>query len=304
MDKKACMKIAATTARCDIERLKDILENYLLDYDANQLTFDLDYSALESVMGLTDEERSTWQFYTVKFLEWLNDIDNAKVPFTIFAKGNSKLPFYSFSNLPIVNCPGAGECAKWCYSLKAWRYPAAFFRQVQNTLLVKLQHSALKAAWDKLPTDVDIRLYVDGDFDSMATLEYWFNRMNDRKDLRVYGYSKSWILFLNHEKSGGEFPTNYTLNLSSGSKYKQDIRDEMEKLPIVRGNFTAFDIPADIRAKYESMMVREVAKKNGVKRTFVCPGQCGKCMLVKGKNVHACGSKDLMKGVNVVIATH
>jgi len=304
MDRTQCLKIAGLAARTDIARLKNVLENYLLDYDSNQLTFDLDYSALESVGGLSDEERATWQYYTVKFLEWLNNMETGKVPFTIFAKGNSKLPFYSFSNLPIVNCPGRGECAKWCYSLKAWRYPAGFFRQVQNTLLVRLQHSALKAAWDKLPNGCDIRLYVDGDFDSMESLQFWFNRMNERKDLRVYGYSKSWMLFLNHEKAGGEFPENYTLNLSSGSRYGADIRSEMEALPIVRGNFTAFEIPADIRAKHEAAMVREVAKKNGTRKTFVCPGKCGECMLVKGKNRHACGEKELMKNVNVVIATH
>ena len=33
-------------------------------------------------------------------------------------------------------CPGAGSCVDWCYSLRAWRNPQAFFRQLQNTLLM------------------------------------------------------------------------------------------------------------------------------------------------------------------------
>lgn len=57
-----------------------------------------------------------------------------RTPFKVFKlKGNTKLPFATFSTLPIVTCPGAGECADWCYSFTAWRYPAAFARQLQNT---------------------------------------------------------------------------------------------------------------------------------------------------------------------------
>jgi len=61
--------------------------------------------------------------------------------------GNSKLPFLAYSELPMATCPGAGECgvykkdastgtiaSGWCYSFKAWRYPAAFGRQFLNTL--------------------------------------------------------------------------------------------------------------------------------------------------------------------------
>lgn len=304
MDNSDCMKLARAAARCDIAKLKDMLTAYLNNYDHRQTLFPFDYAGMESVNGLSDDERATWQYYSVKLLEWLSNMETAKIPFTIFAKGNSKLPFYAFSNLPIVNCPGAGECAKWCYSLKAWRYPAAFFRQLQNTLLVKLQHKAIQDAWNKLPEGCDVRLYVDGDFDSIQTLEFWFGLMNQRPDLKVYGYSKSWMLFLNYNESGKEFPKNYVLNLSSGSKYKAEIKEQMEELPIVRGNFSALDVPAKIRAKYEAMMLREVAKQTGVRKVFTCPGKCGECMLIKGKNVHACGAKNLMQGVNIVIATH
>lgn len=61
--------------------------------------------------------------------------------------GNQKLPFVSYSELPMATCPGAGSCgvykkdarsgapaSGWCYSFKAWRYPPAFSRQFLNTL--------------------------------------------------------------------------------------------------------------------------------------------------------------------------
>jgi hypothetical protein len=60
----------------------------------------------------------------------------------VAAKGNQKLPFASYSELPMATCPGAGSCAVypdeklkgWCYSFKAFRYPDAFARQFLNTL--------------------------------------------------------------------------------------------------------------------------------------------------------------------------
>src|SRR4051812_4576827 len=39
----------------------------------------------------------------------------------IIRKGNKKLPFAYFSSLAIFSCPGAGACAAFCYSLKAWQ---------------------------------------------------------------------------------------------------------------------------------------------------------------------------------------
>lgn len=60
----------------------------------------------------------------------------------VLAKGNGKLPFWAYSELPMATCGGAGPCGKfpnskspgWCYSFKAWRYPDAFARQFLNTL--------------------------------------------------------------------------------------------------------------------------------------------------------------------------
>ena len=85
----------------------------------------------------------TWQGYLTRFRNWIAAVSEnssalADVPFSIFAEtGNVKLPFVSFSTLPGFSCPGAGECLKFCYSYRAWRYPAGFLRQLQNTILLQ-----------------------------------------------------------------------------------------------------------------------------------------------------------------------
>lgn len=62
----------------------------------------------------------------------------------VASKGNQKLPFVSYSELPMSTCPGAGACAVredqpsgekgWCYSFRAWRMPNPFARQFLCTL--------------------------------------------------------------------------------------------------------------------------------------------------------------------------
>jgi hypothetical protein len=64
------------------------------------------------------------------------------------------------------------------------------------------------------------------------------------KALKVYGYSKSWDLFLARDRAGKGWPANYTVNLSNGSRYYNDpaMFSAMEKLPCVRGEFAAVDV--------------------------------------------------------------
>ena len=91
---------------------------------------------LENFIGYdTEFKTGSNEYYITKFLPWLKG-ETDVFPFKVFKIGNSKLPFLNFSTLPIVTCIGAGICKKYCYSFKAWRYPASFLRQVQNTLLM------------------------------------------------------------------------------------------------------------------------------------------------------------------------
>jgi hypothetical protein len=234
-------------------------------------------------------KRGTWKFF---FLRFAAALEAGRVPSSIFAmEGNVKLPFVAFSTLPIVTCPGAGACAKYCYSLRAWRYPAAFLRQCSNTLLLRFNRRAIIDAFKVLPVGITFRLYVDGDFDSMETLSFWMNVLRQRPDVACYGYSKSWELFAAYPL---EFPSNYVLNISSGSRYDTDsaLREKMLSMPITRGEFVAVKLSrrhAKGFKKYASADyhrdVRESAAAAGNGKVFSCTGICGNCT---GAG-HACG---------------
>ena len=224
-----------------------------------------------------------------KMRVWLADPVNNKPPYTIFAKGNKKLPFWAFSTLPGVTCPGAGACLEnpedpskrgWCYSFSAWRNVTPYFRQLQNTILIRLKdHSWIEAdAKSKFKKGQVVRLYVDGDFDSLETLTYWMHFCERFPENNFYGYSKSWMFFKQwHMKHGGMWPENYLLNLSSGTVFENpkeplhpkakkglgserflEIVREMFALknpktgkPVVRGTFRALEVETKFPKKKE-----------------------------------------------------
>ena len=254
--------------------------------------------------------RNSWCQNHEKFMQFY---DYGVPVYSMFAKGNKKLKFWQFSALPDFTCPGAGDCLSWCYSFKAHRYPAAYYRQLQNTMLIRRRDSALVEAWQSLPVGEIIRLYVDGDHDSMATLKFWFDLCDSRRDLSVYGYSKSWQLFQGYDRlvQAGvrQWPTNYWLNTSGGSKFGKAMHAQMVTLPIWRGDFVAAPVAVKMPKLGKrggaqwvafSAAVRAYMASVGVPKVFVCPGRCFDCM---GNGDHACGSA-AMKGVTVAIGLH
>jgi len=248
----------------------------------------------------------TWAYHAARLSDYIEGNYTGTAPFAIWnMDGNSKLPFASFSALPVVTCPGAAECISYCYSLKSWRYPAAFMRQVQNTLLLQHNQHVIADATYALPQNTTCRLYVDGDFDSLRTLTFWMLVLHERSDLTVYGYSKSWNLFLMFDRMwAGKigWPKNYLLNLSNGSKYEH-LRAKMERLPVVRGNFIALQVDKKLAGKYTDpeykKALRQSAKEQGIEKVFVCPGKCGECT----RKGHLCGMESA-RGVDVVIGVH
>ena len=285
-------------------------------------------SKLIALIPGNEDDAGTTKYFAIRFLRWFEN-QNDSLPFAIFAaQGNVKLPFYAFSSLPGFDCPGAGAClygegkeriaenfAKgWCYSFKAWRYPAAFFRQLQNSVLLRSSagRSLVESEFLMIPENRTVRLYVDGDFANLAILRFWMNLTKKRKDLGIYGYSKSWQLFLDLEKQGYEFPANYLLNVSSGSKYGNKVKEKVLGLSCTRGEFVAVPVARKHIAskayqdkdnpgskEYRKEVLQRLKEMGHAKR-FACPGNCGNCI---AKKVHACGS-DKLRGVTIAIGIH
>lgn len=237
-----------------------------------------------------------WVAGADQFEEFLSD---GAPRFSVIQKqGNKKLPFAKFSTLPVFTCPGRGDCENWCYSFSAWRFVNPFFIQCQNTILLRFNRQPIVDALNELEDGSEFRLYVDGDFDSIETLRFWMREIENRPGINVYGYSKSWELFLAFSDLGNKFPENYTLNLSNGSRYNEAYRMRMESLSCVRGSFEAFEIPKESKAPIgaRTNAYRKAVREAAGKRVFVCPGLCGSCT-PKG---HACGSRDF-DGIPIAI---
>lgn len=271
--------------------------------------------ALESVEPLRGPLTARGGDWAEFFARW----DAGKRP-AIFTKGNGKLPFFAFSSLAGLDCPQAGAClyrdgkrengvmSGFCYSFKSWRIPAAFMRQLVNSLRLRTKagRDEIVKAWMDLPQGATVRLYVDGDFASPQILAFWMTLCNARPDLRVYGYSKSWRLLLSFdEATGGRWPSNYLLNLSSGGSGTDEEKEAVSRLPIARGEFVAVPTLADHGNAYQSRRnagfadyARDVRTQAG-RRVFVCSGKCGDCT----PSGHACGSEKF-RGVPIAIGIH
>lgn len=275
-----------------------------------------DLSAIKSQLLAISQgvkKRGSWAYYAEKLLAWINGGMTGKAPFSVFvANGNKKLPFFAFSSLAIADCPGKGACIKYCYSLRGWRYPAAFFRQLQNSLLMRKNLAAIANAWNAIPAGKTVRLFVDGDFPDAETLRFFMDLCKARPDLSAYGYSKSWAEFVSLDAAGYVWPSNYLVNKSNGSRWiNTGIANAFSALPIVRGEFDAVTVDrAFIKSKaYQSKenegsgeyrkTVREKLRAI-YDRVFACPGNCGNC-LPGGR--HACGSKDFA-GIAIGIGIH
>lgn len=221
------------------------------------------------------------------------------VPFKVYAKGNSKLPFYSFSVLPGVSCPGAGECLSFCYSPKAWRYPSAYFRQLQNTLLMRFNFREIMKCTLSIPNGSTVRLYVDGDFSNESDISKWFHCMREFPELSFYGYSKSLELIADYARNN-KMPINYKLNLSSGHNADSATVEFIKTLPIYRGEFIAVNIGFKVKGKdYGTAKVNNEIHSRFTEKVFPCPGKCGNCTSIG----HACGSAKF-NGKIIAIAVH
>lgn len=254
-------------------------------------------AAINALLSNPDFSGTAWR---ANFAKLAMVINSGLPAFKIFAMGgNSKLPFVAFSTLPGVTCPGAGACIDFCYSYRAWRYPAAFCRMAQNAFLMRHNPEVIAAAFKAIPLEnFDFRLYVDGDFSSVDDVAFWFNLLNAKPSARAYGYSKSFAQILQYK---GQWPTNYLLNISSGHNADTATVDKIKSLPITRGEFVAVSIGRKVKSADHGTVEnnRAIRAAMGEVKAFPCPGQCGACT---GAG-HACGLPQL-KGRVIAIAIH
>jgi hypothetical protein len=259
--------------------------------------------SVDTIIGALKHLRADERFQTIGWQRSFARLSRVFVTGTpeltiIKSDGNSKLPFYAFSSLPGVTCPGAGECLKFCYSFRAWRYPDAFARQVQNAFLMRFYPGTIASAFNAIPDGADFRLYVDGDFSSVSDVSFWFSLLLSRPSIKAYGYSKSFVELLSYT---GVYPSNYALNVSSGHNHSDDTVNRIKSLPITRGEFRAVSVGFKVKANmHGTKAVNDALRIKSNERIFPCPGKCGSCT---GKG-HACGMLDSLKGRVIAIAIH
>lgn len=260
--------------------------------------------ALQALKALQGSEAFKGKGWQTNFAKLETVFNTSKPEYSIFALGgNSKLPFVAFSTLPGVTCPGAGACLDFCYSFRAWRYPAAFMRQAQNAYLMKWHNDVIIHNFASLaqsrPEGFDFRLYVDGDFSNGADVALWMETLKAFPHVRAYGYSKSFAALLGYE-AFNTWPSNYMLNISSGHNASEAMIKYVKELPIVRGEFIAVSIGKKVKSTDHGTPETNRALREAFKvKAFTCPGTCGTCT---GKG-HACGLSQL-KNVPIIIAIH
>ena len=256
-------------------------------------------SALQTLQAAAGFQSSGWQ---AAFSKLARVFDSGAPEFKIFAMGgNSKLPFVAFSSLPGVTCPGAGDCIDYCYSFRAWRYPAAFARQAQNAFLMRFHADTISTGFryiaETMPGGFDFRLYVDGDFSSVSDVSFWMETLQANPAARAYGYSKSFAELLGFS---GAWPTNYLLNISSGHNSGPGVLAMVKALPITRGEFRAVSIGRAVKSSdHGTASVNSALRAAVAEKIFPCPGKCGTCT---GAG-HACGLPQL-RGRVIAIAIH
>lgn len=293
----------------NINKKEALHYSFLAVNDCDQLKFEIMQKVTKSIAENGREYHpNSWTAHALNFIRCFQG-DSFKPYFQIFSlDGNNKLPFLSFSTLPGVNCPGAGACLSegFCYSFKAWRYPAAFFRQLQNTILERQFPGIIKKEFERVMDQpkfknrrVDFRLYVDGDFPNLDIMHFWFSLLGKHSRVAAYGYSKSLHLFKEYLKLY-KVPENYALNASGGGKFDELMRD-LKKEDFYRGTFSSYQLTNGSKKAIDlTKEDKKEIRKSFKNKVFICPGPCGDCTSIG----HACGNLDTFKNVDIITPIH
>ena len=127
---------------------------------------------------------------------------------------------------------------------------------------MRLNPEVIEKAFLSLKTGRTVRLFVDGDFKDVPTLKMFMDLCKARPDLKVYGYSKSWLEFVKLDSTGYKWPSNYL----DKCELRQPARTHRPckcflSLPVVRGDFLAVKVDkAHIRKELTKTRQRPALK--------------------------------------------
>lgn len=175
---------------------------------------------LEKLIFAKDGPRGRWHKEAEMFVDYLH----TGRPFHPILTYGSKDASFGFSTLPLLTCPGAGECVAWCYSLKSWRYPESFFRQMQNFDLLRRAHHDREVSElfedeiQNLPEEEHIRLYRDGDFQDANDVLFWIALAEQFQDRMFWGWTKAFDAVRQAFEIGSEIPRGFRLRLSGNGR--------------------------------------------------------------------------------------
>ena len=165
-----------------------------------------------------------------------------------FSKPNAKIPYQSFSIPAGYTCPGALNCLTKVKNGKiidqqtpdknglTYRCYAASLEAVYPSLNAKLNYNfkllretknikeMVALISNSLPNNLRahggaLRVHIHGDFYNYEYLCAWFAVADFYPAIRFYSYTKSLNLLAKYKEQNLQFPSNYSLTWSHGSKF-------------------------------------------------------------------------------------
>jgi hypothetical protein len=98
---------------------------------------------------------------------------------------NSEIPFNRGTS-HTGTCPGSTpECESICYASRPVAENGAVFEMWER--------NSLTSEVPPIPEEAEVvRAHVSGDFDSVAYIENWIKRLQERPDVKFWAYTRSW----------------------------------------------------------------------------------------------------------------
>ncbi len=138
--------------------------------------------------------------------------------------------FFDFAILPVVSCPQALSCKKYCYGQQC-RY---CFPKVKNCLKERYEVTKTREFCDRMASEIfykkatHIRIHSTGDFYNRTYLKKWLQIMECFPEVKFYCYTKSVKLL-----KSIEIPSNFYVTYSFGGKQDSLINKRWDRHAVV-----------------------------------------------------------------------